>query len=215
MKNLFLTVVLIIAASSAFSQSDPKAIELLQTVSSKLSAYKSIQVEFRFYVESLQDGSRDQFSGKALYRGDRYRMDLMGQVVFSDGKTNWTYLKDAEEINITDASETDGTVFNPQNVLNNFSQDYKCRWISDKFENNRTLVEIDLYPVKIEGKKYSKLTLKVDKTKNQIYSIHYVGKDGVSYLVVIDKFVENPVIADKDIIFNSANFPNAEIIDMR
>jgi len=215
MKKYFFFLAFILAPYFVFSQSDQKAIDLLNTVSTKLSSCKSLQIDFRFFVENLQDGSRNQYTGKALYRGDRYKIDLMGQEVYSDGATNWTYLKDAEEINITDASGTDETVFNPQNVLDNYAKDYKCRWISDKFENNRTLVEIDMYPVRIDDKKYSKLTLKIDKTKNQIYSIRYVGKDGVSYLIVIDKFLENQTIADKDIIFNAANYPNAEVIDMR
>lgn len=155
------------------------------------------------------------YPGKAWYRGDRYKLDLMGQMVFSDGKTNWTYLKDAEEINITDANANDAAIFNPQSLLSNFTKDYKCRWISDKFVSNRAIVEIDLYPIKIEGKKYSKITLRIDKTKVQLYTVHYVGKDGVSYLVEIDKFLENPAIADKDIVFNTATFPGAEVIDMR
>ncbi|HOE05246.1 MAG TPA: outer membrane lipoprotein carrier protein LolA [Bacteroidales bacterium] len=215
MKNLFIMLVLVAFSAQGFSQSDQKAVDLLNSLSTKVNAYKSLNIEFKFYVENLKDASRTMYPGKVWYRGDRYKLDLMGQVVFSDGKTNWTYLKDAEEINITNANDADATIFNPQSLLANFTKDYKCRWISDKFVNNRAIVEIDLYPIKIEGKKYSKITLRIDKTKTQLYTVHYVGKDGVSYLVEIDKFLENPTIADKDIVFSATSFPGAEVIDMR
>ncbi len=215
MKKVFFTLLSLAIFSLGYAQSDQKAVDLLNSVSAKANAYKSLNIEFKFYIENLKDASRNMHPGKVWYRGDRYKMDMMGQLIFSDGKTNYTYLKDAEEINITEASSADETVFNPQSILNNFTKDYKCRWISDKFENNRALVEIDLYPVKIDDKKYSKITLRIDKTKTQIFSVHYMGKDGINYYIEIDKFIENPTIADKDIIFNAASFPGADIIDMR
>jgi outer membrane lipoprotein-sorting protein len=72
-----------------------------------------------------------------------------------------------------------------------------------------------MIPKVIEGKKYTKITVKVDKTKKQIYSVRYVGKDGVSYLIEISKFVENPAITDAEIKYSSSLYPGAEVIDMR
>ncbi|NLA23827.1 MAG: outer membrane lipoprotein carrier protein LolA [Bacteroidales bacterium] len=216
MKKVIVVLLMISFAITNFAQqNDQKAIEILDKLSLKIDKYKSLNIEFKFYVENLKDASRNLYPGKVLYRGDRYKLELMGQIVFSDGKTNWTYLDDAEEVNIADANESDATIFNPQTLLKNYTKEYKCRWISDKFEQNRALVEIDLYPIKINDKKYSKITLRIDKTKMQLFSVRYVGKDGVSYFVEINKFIENPTIPDKDIVFSKNLFPDAEIIDMR
>ena len=76
-------------------------------------------------------------------------------------------------------------------------------------------MEFDFFPKQIENKKYSKITIRIDKTKKQIFSVRYVGKDGVNYLIEIDKMLENPTIADTEVKFNKASYPDAEIIDMR
>ncbi|PLX06747.1 MAG: hypothetical protein C0596_13645 [Marinilabiliales bacterium] len=174
-----------------------------------------MKIEFNMYIENLQSGQRDQYTGSAMYKPGYYKLDIMGQVVFSDGKTNWTYLKDAEEVNITDNSDNEAVMADPKSLLKDYKSKFKVKYIADKFEKNRPLVEIDLIPKTIENKKYSKITVKIDKTKKQIYSVRYVGKDGVSYLIEIYTFSENPSIPDSQIKYSDALFPDAEVIDMR
>ncbi len=194
---------------------DPKAVELLNEVSQKMNNYKSLKLEYNFFIEDLHDGSRDSFNGVAMYKDGYYRLELMGQIVFSDGKTNWTYLIDADEVNIVDNIDDDDNFVDPKNLLKDFEKEYKVRYISHKFERNRPLTDIDLYPINIDDKKYSRITLRVDNSKKQIYSVRYVGKDGVSYLIEIFRFHENPEIPDNKIRFSESLFPGAEIIDMR
>jgi outer membrane lipoprotein-sorting protein len=214
MKNVILTISLMLISYCLSAQNDEKAVELLDQTAAKIEKYNSLQLEFVMYVENSQSMKQESHSGKAIYKSGNYKLDLMGQIVFSDGKTNWTYLKDADEVNITLNSQAEN-MLDPKTLLKDYKDYYKIKYISDKFEKNRPLVEIDLYPIKFDDKKYSRIVLKIDKTKNQIYSAKYVGKDGVNYLIEINKFVENPSISDADIKYNDSSFPDAEIIDMR
>ncbi|MDD2636784.1 MAG: outer membrane lipoprotein carrier protein LolA [Bacteroidales bacterium] len=198
-----------------FCQNDAAATALLDEVSAKTDRYASLKIEFNMYIENLQHAKRDEYKGSAAYKSGVYKLDIMGQIVFSNGKTNWTYLKDAEEVNITDNAENEEVMMDPQSLLKDYKTNFKVRYIADKFEKNRALVEIDLIPKTIENKKYSKITVKIDKTKKQIYSVRYIGKDGVSYLIEIFKFLENPAIPDVEIKYSKALFPDAEVIDMR
>jgi outer membrane lipoprotein-sorting protein len=185
MKTNLTIICLLLLSVAGFSQTNADATALLDKVSAKAEKYSSLNIEFNMYVENLQSGKRDTYAGSAAYRSGFYKLDIMGQVVFSDGKTNWTYLKDAEEVNITDNEGKESAMMNPQSLLKDYKTKFKVNYITDKFEKNRPLVEIDLIPKTIENKKYSKITVKVDKTKQQIYSVRYVGKDGVSYLIEI------------------------------
>ena len=215
MKRSFTIIGLLLFAYMGMAQNDAAAISLLDKVSAKAEKYSSLKIEFNMYIEDLHSGKRDTYTGNAAYRSGLYKLDIMGQVVFSDGTTNWTYLKDAEEVNITDNEENETTMMNPQSLLKDYKSKYKVKYIADKFEKNRPLVEIDLIPKTIENKKYSKITLKVDKTKKQIYSVRYIGKDGVNYLIELFKFVENPSIPDSQIKYSKSLYPDAEVIDMR
>ncbi|MDR2010384.1 MAG: outer membrane lipoprotein carrier protein LolA [Bacteroidales bacterium] len=213
-RNLLISTLLLFSGM-CYSQSDEKPVALLDEVAAKIESYSTLKIEFIVYIENNQGGNRDPYSGSAMYKAGNYKLDMMGQIVFSDGKTNWTYLKDADEVNITKNTEGGDIMVNPKNLLKDYKNNFKITQISDKFEKNRPLVEIDLYPKKIDDKKYSRITLKIDKTKKQIYSIRYVGKDGINYLIEISKFIENPAIQDSEIKFSNSLFPDAEIIDMR
>ncbi|MDD3741710.1 MAG: outer membrane lipoprotein carrier protein LolA [Bacteroidales bacterium] len=215
MKQNFLIICLLVLSYASFSQNNAAAITLLDEVSAKADNYSSLKIEFTMFVENLHNGKRETYSGSAAYKSGYYKLDIMGQIVYSDGKTNWTYLKDAEEVNITDNADNQNMMMNPQSLLKDYKNNFKVTYIADKFEKNRPLVEIDLVPKVIENKKYSKITVKIDKTKKQIFSARYVGKDGVSYLIEITKFTENPSIPDTEIKYSASLYPGAEIIDMR
>ncbi len=215
MKRVILLIIASIASLMVSAQGSASQMEILDQVAVKTEKYVGLKIDFTMYVENLHNAKRDSYKGNAVYKQGLYKMDIMGQVVYSDGKTNWTYLKDADEINITNNSENEAFMTNPQAILKDYKSKFKVNYISDKFEKNRALMEFDFYPKQIENKKYSKITIRIDKTKKQIFSVRYVGKDGVNYLVEIDKMLENPTIADTEVKFNKASYPGAELIDMR
>ena len=215
MKNFIMLIICMFAAFAMSAQGTTAQMEILDQVAAKTEKYVGLKIDFTMYVENLHNAKRDSYKGNAVYKQGLYKMNIMGQVVYSDGKTNWTYLKDAEEINITNNSENEAFMTNPQAILKDYKSKFKVNYISDKFEKNRALLEFDFFPKQIENKKYSKITIRIDKTKKQIFSVRYVGKDGVNYLVEIDKMLENPTIADSEVKFNKASYPGAEIIDMR
>ena len=215
MKRVILLIIASLASLMMSAQGSTSQMEILDQVAVKTEKYVGLKIDFTMYVENLHNAKRDSYNGNAVYKQGLYKMDIMGQVVYSDGKTNWTYLKDADEINITNNSENEAFMTNPQAMLKDYKSKFKVNYISDKFEKNRALMEFDFYPKQIENKKYSKITIRIDKTKKQIFSVRYVGKDGVNYLVEIDKMLENPTITDAEVKFNKASYPNAELIDMR
>ena len=215
MKKVTLLIISLFATLLLVAQGSVPQMEILDQVAAKTEKYVGLKIDFTLYVENLHNAKRDSYKGNAIYKTGLYKMDIMGQVVYSDGKTNWTYLKDADEINITNNSDNEAFMTNPQAILKDYKSKFKVNFISDKFEKNRALLEFDFYPKQIENKKYSKITIRIDKTKKQIFSVRYVGKDGVNYLVEIDKMLENPTITDAEVKFNKASYPNAELIDMR
>jgi len=215
MKNVIMLVVSVFVAATLFAQGQTTQMQILDQVAEKTEKYIGLKIDFTTYVENLHNAKRDSYKGSAVYKSGLYKMDLMGQVVYSDGKTNWTYLKDADEVNITNNGENEAFMTNPQAILKDYKSKFKVNYISDKFEKNRALMEFDFFPKQIENKKYSKITIRIDKTKKQIYSVRYVGKDGVNYLVEIDKMLENPTIQDSEVKFSKSLYPDAEIIDMR
>ncbi|HXK82599.1 MAG TPA: outer membrane lipoprotein carrier protein LolA [Bacteroidales bacterium] len=214
--KIFLAIVFIAFSFTAFSQNDDKAIRVLDQLSEKIDSYKTLHIQFNVIVENTQEGSTDTMPGILYYKDDKYRLEFVDQIVFSHGNTTYSYLKDVEEINITESEELEEPdIFDPKSLLKNYKSNYKCRFISDRFVRNRPLVEIDLIPIDIEDKSYSRISLLIDKSKIELFSVLYLGKDGTGFLVEFLSFKINTEIPDSLVIFNENDYPNADIIDMR
>lgn len=194
---------------------DPKAKEILDKVSAKTKAYKTIKADFVINREDKKDSKKNSTQkGSIWIKGSKYKLDLMGTITYCDGKTRWAYIKDSKEINITEPDAKTDNLIDPSKVFTIYEKGYKYKFINEKFEDGLQLNEIELYPENLNTK-ISKLTLLIDKTNNHIHSIKYVEKDGVSITVKIAKFSPDGDISDADVTYNKANFPGAEVIDMR
>src|ERR1041385_348158 len=119
-KSLFLTILSIVYLVS-FSQTpdpqkDKKAEDILNSVSKKYKSYKSVKATFIITVENPNDKSKDVQKGTICLKGSKYKLNVAGQDVVSDGKTRWTYVKDANEIQI-DNQKTDENSVTPSNIF--------------------------------------------------------------------------------------------------
>ncbi|MBU0763448.1 MAG: outer membrane lipoprotein carrier protein LolA, partial [Bacteroidetes bacterium] len=157
---------------------DPKAREVLDKVSDKTSAYTSVKASFSYTLESEQDKTSDTHEGDFLKKGNKYRINLMGSVVYYNGETQWTHLKDADEVQITVPDMSEENILNPNYIFDFYKKGFKYRYNGEVSEAGKNLHEIDLFPEQPKGKQYTRIRLKIDKSKNDIYSIKVFGRDG-------------------------------------
>ncbi len=193
---------------------DPKAKNILDQVSAKTKAYKTIEAEFAIILENKQEKINDSKKGKIYIKGNKYKVDLAVSTIFNDGKTQWTYMKDPNEVNITTPDPNDDNSLNPAKMFTIYEKGYKVRFINEKFEKNRSLYEIDLYPIDLK-KEFSRITLKIDKDKMQIFSMKRFGKDGTDYYIEVLKMDTNKDMDDTMFTFDKTKYPKVEINDMR
>jgi len=209
MKQLILSILITTSSLLGFTQSDKKAVQILDDVSAKTKAYKTIKIEFTYAMDNAKQKIHDKFNGALTSKGDKYKLSAAGQDVFCDGKTVWTYLKDAKEVQINDIGNDDDA-FTPTKMLTNYTKDYKSKFIEEK--GNEQVIE--LYPLK-KGKSMIKVRLSIDKTKKQITKFVMYDKNGSTFSYIVNKFVTDQAISDNIFIFNKSDHPGVEINDMR
>ncbi len=210
-----LTFILSLSVLVLSAQQDPKAKEVLDKVSAKTKGYSSIQVEYLFTHENIQEEIKETSQGKLSLKGNKYVLEFMGNTVYCDGKTINSYVKDANEVNISSISEDSESLFNPAKMFTAYEKGFKYKFEGERFEKGRALVIVDLFPEKINDSEYSKVRLMIDKDKNQIVSISYFGKDANRFTIDVVKMVPNTAMDDSMFIFNKDKFPGVEVVDMR
>jgi outer membrane lipoprotein-sorting protein len=209
-----LPVVLMLLPAVVFSQSKNKdASRILKEVTDKTKSYNSIKLEFTYQMENPDANINEVTQGVALVSGDKYQLDIAGQKIISNGKTIWTIIPDAEEVQVNDVSE-DSEGFSITRMLNSYNQDFKSKLLPKiTTMDGKNIYALDLTPIK--KKAFEKVQLFIDKDKMQPYAIVIYDQNGSVYTYKITSFIENVPVEDKDFVFNEADYPDYDVIDMR
>ncbi len=191
---------------------DKKSNKIMDDFTVKTESYKSFQAEFTYKMENEEAGIDESKDGVLTVEGDKYNLKIAGQEVISDGETIWTYIEDAEEVQVNEVEEGDDAI-TPNNLLTAYNKDYKSNFVKEAFVYGTSAYIIDLKPS--EGKSFSKVRLTIDKEKMQILDITIFDKNGSTYSYVISKFIPNIEMADGLFYFDTNNFPDVDVVDMR
>jgi len=212
MRKTFLLIISLIIAIGSFAQKDKKATEILDSVIAKTESYKTMEVEFTLAMVNVEADIHDNKNGVLLVMGDKYKLILSEQIVISDGKTMWTILLENKEVMINDIEENEESI-TPTNLLNSYSDNYKSTYLKEDVINGKKVDLIELTPLK--GKTYTKIEVAIEKGMDQIYSFSMFDKNGSTYSYTIKKYNLNKKVGEFEFVFNEANYPNFEIVDMR
>ncbi len=184
-----------------------KAKSILDNLSKKTESYSTIEAHFNNTFISIDAGVNEQQNGILYIKDNSYRLELESQIIMSDGETNWIYLKDEQEVNITESDEEED--FNPSKIFSIYENDYKFNFIKEESDK----YYIELYP-KTEGM-FSKLELVILKTKMEIYSLTMFDKNNSQYSYIISKFIKNKDLPNGFFQFNELENPDVDVIDLR
>lgn len=200
-----------ILAFNANAQEDEKAKSILDKLSAKTKSYTTIKADFTYTMINKTDGINESQNGKIDIKGDKYFLSIQGQDVISDGKNIWTFLKESDEVQINSMSEDEEDGISPNKIFTLYEKGFKYKFVEDK--NN--IETVNLYPKEAESKGYHRITLFIDKVKNEIKEVKVFGKDGTETSYKIKSFNTNTSISDAHFTFDKTKHPNVEIIDLR
>jgi outer membrane lipoprotein carrier protein len=215
-KNYFLLAIATIVAVSVFAQtsSDPDAKKILDAVSAKFKSYKSVQATFTYKVENADGKAISTKKGTVFMKGTKYRVSFVGQEIFYDGSTVWTYDRSSNEVTITklDASTTTLT---PQKLFTNFyDKDFLYKLNGEKQQGGKIVQEIEMTP-NDKTKLFHKVYLMIDKNAKTIYSTKVLEKAGNRYSYTVNSLKGNINIPDSKFVFNKKDYPGVEEVDLR
>ncbi len=219
MTKFRLFVLLTAFTSFAFAQApgtkqDKKAEEILKGVTDKYKSFKSVKATFVITLENPKDNSKDVQKGTICLKGNKYKLEVAGQDIISDGKTRWTYVKDANEVQI-DNMKTDENTITPANVFTMYEKGFLFKFIGEQNEKGMVYQLVELVPVDPKKRNFFKVKLSVNKNDKFINSAKLFDKNGSTQTISVDKLTPNACDEESIYSFNASKYPGAEIIDLR
>lgn len=201
MKRLLTIGMLVLLPYYLGAQTDRKAEEVLDKALSELSKTSGIRADFA--------GTEQGF---LLLKGEKFYLNSGGIQSWYDGKTQWSYVADTEEVNISHPTREELQAINPYLILMRYKTDFDYNYKGTQTRNGVKGHEIVLTPKHSGNREVIRVFI---SHSHQPLAIK-VEQDGrtMSEINVI-KYQINQKLEDGMFRFNKSLYPNAEIIDMR
>ncbi len=207
------TVFFCLSILATHAQKDAKSQEILKGVSSKYKTLKSLSAEFKISIEDKKTKTTQNQSGTMLISGNKYNLTITGQQIISDGKTSWTYIKDANEVQVNDATAK-GDGISPSNIFTIYEKGFDSRFVEEKNVGGKPLQTIDLTPLD-KSKPYFKIQLHINKTDKTIAGAKVFNNNGSIMTYTITKYTPEAAVSEAQFTFDAKKYPGVEIVDLR
>lgn len=197
MEKLRITIVMLLMAVASYGQT---AKEVMDKAAATVSNKSGAQASFTIKGQSMNT------SGTITVKGRKFHATTPQAIVWFDGKTQWTYVKKNDEVNVANPSESELQSINPYNFIYMYKNGYKMA-MSKKTGN----YEVHLTS---NGKKSISEMYVVVNAKSYVPS-QIRMKQAKGWTTINLTSFKKGNFSDGIFRFSTKDFPSAEVIDLR
>jgi outer membrane lipoprotein-sorting protein len=191
---------LIMALIAAMPVSAQSAKQILDKTAAVVSAKQGAQANFAIVGQNLNT------SGTIAIKGRMFRATTPQAIVWYDGKTQWTYMKKNDEVNVATPNEAQQAAINPYNFIYMYKNGYK--YTTEKKGSNFVA------HLTANTQKYIvEMFITIDQKSYIPSQVRYRTAKGWTNIEISN--FKQMVIPDGTFRFNAKEYPNAEVIDLR
>lgn len=198
MKRLCFLITTVLFCTVTFAQT---AKSVLDKAAANITVKSGVQASFKM------TGSLGNTSGTIAVKGRKFHATTPQAIVWFDGKTQWTYMKNNDEVNVTTPTESQLQAINPYNFINL----YKSGYNSTLNKSGKDYV-VHL-TASSKDKKIRELFITIDKSSYHPTQVKLL--QGTKWTIFDIKDLKKQNIPDSQFRFNAKDFPQAEVIDLR
>ena len=212
MKNIGILFLSLFISATAVSQSEEKATSLLDEVSAKMGAYENMYIGFSQTLTNeeagIKEGDEPPIRGEINLKGEKYRLNYLGNQFIYDGAKLHVINHDEKEISILDGDLSDDSGFiYPSKLLTFYQDGYNLQMGSLKNINGRNIQFVTLNPID-SASEIVKVELGIDAKTKHIYKLIQTGANTSKTTFTITKFKKNEDLSENFFTFNKAKYLN-------
>ena len=204
-------LILLFSVQFIAAQSNVQAEQILTDLlnSAKTTAIKT---NFKLIVSDKKKSEPQTSSGVFTLKGSKFILEMDAMKVWFDGKTQWSFVHQNNEVSITEPSEKELTETNPMAILSGFKTKCIIRF-SSKTKSNQNYC-IEMIP-KSKNNDVVKIEVQVNKNNGNLFSIYIISKNGSISHLILSNFQKGITINENSFVFNSTKFKGVTINDLR
>lgn len=213
MKNVLLACICLLAAMLPLSAQQLDARGILDRTADAFRKAGGVEVEFtvQTYTRGRLQGTS---AGTIRLKGEKFVLDAEGVKTWFDGRTQWSYLENSDEVNVSEPTPQELQSINPYALLSLYKQGYQIKFGQAEKYNGKPAYEVVMTADSKRNDLQSSI-LYIDKDKLQPLAISMTDKSGSSVKVNIKSYKTGRQYADALFRFDKKVYPRAEVIDLR
>jgi outer membrane lipoprotein-sorting protein len=211
MNKLLLFSVILLIPQIAMTQSDPEAVSILDRFSATALSAPSVSMKFNAVTVDQLENITDTIPGSIIISKDKYRLDLIDNMIWFNGETSWNYLPAENEVTITKPDRNDDSFMSrPSSIFTMYKKGYKNRLV----EESTGYYIIDLYPDDIKSD-LIRVRLTIGKPSLNIRALEYKNKNGLTITLLVTEYDLKQKPDQSLFTFQPGKYKGIEIVDMR
>lgn len=187
---------------------------ILDKASDAYNKAGAIQASFSLNVKDAKGQTTYSYQGKAQMKGDKFRIEIPDGITWFDGKTQWVYLKESDEVNITIPTGEELQAISPAAMFNSYKKGYNLKSNGSKTVRGKTVYEVEMTPQK-KNDDIRKIVVQIDKVNNIFSSITMIDRSGNQNILTVTSLQTKANIPESRFVFEKKEYPQSEIIDLR
>lgn len=214
MKRNILTIALLLFSFASFPQSPGEAEALLDKTYAAFEASQGILLSFTSTTLEADGTPSMVQSGKAFIKGNRFKLEMEAMDIWFDGETQWVWMKEANEVNISNPTEQEVASISPLALLSMYKKGYTLKAPLSKRVNGKNVYLVEMQPA-VSNKDFKAVSVAIDKDSHTLRQVILTLSNGMTNKIDITNYNANHPFSDTEFKFDKNVHPKIEIIDLR
>ncbi len=194
----------IVSLSALVASAADNGVGVMKCCAAKFRSTPSVVIDFSLAHSAGSD------NGKMTMSKDMFSIITPQLSTWFDGKTQWTYIADNNEVNITEPTGEELMDSNPFELINSFESAFDCKLMSSTASSDVVLMTPRDHRSSISSAKVT-----ISKSTGWPTAITVVFGDKRYTSIAINKVTPGAALTSSTFQYKKALHPDAEIIDLR
>lgn len=212
--KLRLTILLFLFSTLITMSMAQNARSILDNAASKFNSAGGITAGFILNSKELKSNIVYSYDGRVWMKGEKFKIDIPEMTNWFDGTTQWVYIKETEEVNITTPSADELQSISPSVLFSIYKKGFKLTYKGEEKIEGKTALVVELLP-EVKKSSVKRLIVYIDKITNMPVKLVMYDDSGYENTVIIHNLKSQQNLEDKVFSFDAKQYPDVEIVDLR
>lgn len=212
MKIKFASLFILCFVTLFATAQDAKSI--LDKAADNYSKSGGVTAKFTLNTKDVKEKQVYSQDGTAHMKGDKFKIEVPQGITWFDGKTQWIYMKDNEEVNVTNPTGAELQAISPSMLFSIYKLGYDLKFNGEKTLKGKTMLEVEM-TAQNKKNELKRVVVQINKANNTFAKIELYDSKGMENTLIINSYQVNNALNDATFVFNHKDYPQTEIIDLR